>query len=538
MKKTSISIALIAIVSFLPMACGHDENKIYPIRMGDNWGYVTHTGKYLVNPSFEDAGFFHFGLARIVKEGKVGYINTKGKLVIDPVYEAGTDFSEGRAFVVKEGETPVCINTSGKVIYTCPDWVNKIFTYKNGFAKVVSVDNETAYLDKTGKELCPRLIDGISFSDGMAWRRDSSSTGYINANGKLCITLPQESMSAFFSNYHSNSSFSEGLAAVKGKSGKYGYIDRKGNLKIGFQFEEADLFSEGVALVKIGGQYGYIDKKGAFVINPQFTDARSFQGGLAAIKQGDSWGYVNLSGTIVINPIYSAVCNFRGGYAFVRQDSKLGIINEKGKIVVDPQFDSAWLTVPGATETSVLSRKFTGTKFVSDFLKRHQDGTWDGITASMTLGEIRAKYKGVKADDDNTFIYNTDQEPIDGISLTEIIFMFNEKTYKMVDNYVNGWYGAYKSGKKRQYKNDLKVSLLSYSFTIDKSNKTFSAAHALAEGLAKELNAEIKDQYDNSQLNDMGGILLTKEDVEAAAVFYDTEEGIIMIALPLSIETL
>jgi len=56
-------------------------------------------------------------------------------------------------------------------------------------------------------------------------------------------------------------SFSEGLAAVE-LNGKYGFIDKKGNLVIQPVYDNAYLFPEGLALVFLNGKRGYIDTKG------------------------------------------------------------------------------------------------------------------------------------------------------------------------------------------------------------------------------------------------------------------------------------
>ncbi|MEJ1933162.1 WG repeat-containing protein, partial [Nostoc sp. NIES-2111] len=61
--------------------------------------------------------------------------------------------------------------------------------------------------------------------------------------------------------------FSEGLASVKTESGKWGFINRQGNIVIKPQFDEVSNFSFGLARVRIGKKYGYIDKYGKYVWN-------------------------------------------------------------------------------------------------------------------------------------------------------------------------------------------------------------------------------------------------------------------------------
>jgi hypothetical protein len=103
--------------------------------------------------------------------------------------------------------------------------------------------------------------------------------------------------------FDSAPSFSDSLAAVKGKDGKYGYIDKAGNFIIQPQFDEVSPFCEGLAPVLFHGDQtrslAYLDNKGQVVIKSLFPlpDAPqvsmsyfSFCGGVARVgigQQGD-----------------------------------------------------------------------------------------------------------------------------------------------------------------------------------------------------------------------------------------------------------
>ena len=63
--------------------------------------------------------------------------------------------------------------------------------------------------------------------------------------------------------------------------------------------------------VKVGDKYGYIDQKGEIVIEPQFNWADRFSEGLALVRMEDDnlgyngkYGYINPEGKIVIEPAY------------------------------------------------------------------------------------------------------------------------------------------------------------------------------------------------------------------------------------------
>lgn len=55
--------------------------------------------------------------------------------------------------------------------------------------------------------------------------------------------------------------FFEGLAGVS-KNGKWGFVDRTGNLVIEMMYDSVLYFQDGVAAVELGGEYFYIDKWG------------------------------------------------------------------------------------------------------------------------------------------------------------------------------------------------------------------------------------------------------------------------------------
>ena len=61
--------------------------------------------------------------------------------------------------------------------------------------------------------------------------------------------------------------YSEGLAPVK-TVGKWGFIDKTGQMVIAPQYDEAYPFSDGLASVELGKRAGYIDKTGKYVWAP------------------------------------------------------------------------------------------------------------------------------------------------------------------------------------------------------------------------------------------------------------------------------
>src|SRR5215467_1047535 len=112
--------------------------------------------------------------------------------------------------------------------------------------------------------------------------------------------------------------FSDGLASVR-IGAKFGYIDTKGNVAIKPQFDFAGPFAEGVAHAGIGPKVGYVDKTGNFVITPnlQIVDLFAFSEGLAAVRVGEylsgKWGFIDKQGKLVIPAQYEGAGSFSDG---------------------------------------------------------------------------------------------------------------------------------------------------------------------------------------------------------------------------------
>ena len=70
------------------------------------------------------------------------------------------------------------------------------------------------------------------------------------------------------------------------------------------QFVMVDSFSDGLAAVYVGdpttGKWGFINKHGEMAISPQFRLTGPFKGGLAAVLIGDfetgQWGFIDMQG--------------------------------------------------------------------------------------------------------------------------------------------------------------------------------------------------------------------------------------------------
>lgn len=180
--------------------------------------------------------------------------------------------------------------------------------------------------------------------------------GFINRKGKIKIK-PEFDIAK---------PMNEGLAYVE-SGDKKGYIDSKGNWKIIFvtkreyinfeQYLNGDKqkikninycypFSEGYAVISSANKYGYCNTSGKIVIPMRYTSANSFREGLAGVgidKKGKKYyGFIDSKGKWIINPEYDFVFAFSDGLAAVKKEDKWGFINMKGESMIKNKYRAVW----------------------------------------------------------------------------------------------------------------------------------------------------------------------------------------------------
>ena len=173
------------------------------------------------------------------------------------------------------------------------------------------------------------------FEDGLCpiYVSEENAFGYVNKKGELVIAAE----------YEDALPFSYRLAAVK-KDGKWGYVNTKGEMVIKAEYSKALSFARnGLAPVSQDGLWGYVSRNGAIAITPQFVEAESFgKESLALVRARDGlYGYINRRGLYVIEPkFYKAESFDVMGYAIVfSSHGGYGMINKQGEFVINPQFD-------------------------------------------------------------------------------------------------------------------------------------------------------------------------------------------------------
>ena len=201
-----------------------------------------------------------------------------------------------------------------------------------------------SYCTDTG-EILPQRFDQVSrFSHGVAAVRKGKAVGFIGLDGQF---LKDSKMTEC----QFKDDISEGSLAVF-VDGLWGYLDTKGNWLIKPQFDLAEPFSDGLALVRPHNYYSlftgphgltYVDRAGN-LLKEQFISAEPFEGGYAAVsaipenKTGPPcWGIIDRSGQWAVKPQYQRIGPLVGPCRLLYEQKLVGIFSD-GKLVVPPKY--------------------------------------------------------------------------------------------------------------------------------------------------------------------------------------------------------
>lgn len=283
---------------------------------------------------FDNAGWFHEGLAWVEVDRKYGYIDKTGEIVIPAVYDEAVDFSEGLAPVKQNGKWGF-INPDGETVVDFTYIYDKIYPFSGGYA-VIMRDNKYGYIDRTGKvRLTCQLNAARSFSEGFAVVQWDDGGKWDLLNKSLLPAGP--------SGFEKMSDISEGFATVQGKDGRWtfaGPSDTSFTFLPSMKYDGVDMLSDGLAAVWTDGKIGFINKECEVVIPLQYENAARFSDGFALVQQGGKWGVIDKTGKEIVPFQYDDAGSFVDGFAPVKLNGKCGYINTTGKVVVPFQYDS------------------------------------------------------------------------------------------------------------------------------------------------------------------------------------------------------
>jgi len=331
---------LVLFILFSHLSCfSTSPEDLYPIQIGEKFGYISYSGELIIEPVYDSAYSFSEGLASVSKDGQYfyinetqdivfhvdgnyagsfseglanfsknrldGYIDKTGNVVIPGKYRNSKDFSHGFAAVKYNGEK-FYINPKGENIFNST--FDECYAFNEGFAVVRIIAEDSQGLKTKIRQiintdgevvLSPQgfRILGSKVSNGLIYGERDNNRGFFTVEGEMLINLGSMIPS----------SFSEGYANVlDDKTDKEGLIDISGNWIIKPQYEHLLDLKEGLIAFQKDLRWGFLDINGNVVITNIFREVLSFSNGMAIInpRNGYNGGYVNRDGDIFLGKDY------------------------------------------------------------------------------------------------------------------------------------------------------------------------------------------------------------------------------------------
>ena len=327
------------------------------------WGFVDDTGELIIPCEWEDLQYIMVvdGYAPVCKEGKWGVIRRDGTLAVPCVWDMTRVEVDG-GFTMWQNGYAGAMAEDGTILIPCDTyaWVGPCI---DGVRHVIR-EGVLGMCDEDGDLITPcQWDDGGYFQDGLAFVQSEAGYGYINRQGEVVIPCQY----ALANDFHQGSAavklpgfegyqlidptgavlsgpwtnlelYSDNTLLLVEQDGKYGYIDRQGNIAIPLAYDNAQSFGDGLALVQQGEASFWIDETGAKVLDrPEGYRSSPFRDGLAALRDAnDLGGLMDKQGRFIIPCKWESWFDYAFGkddIAPAQRDGQIGFINRAGELI-------------------------------------------------------------------------------------------------------------------------------------------------------------------------------------------------------------
>lgn len=302
-----------------------NEKGVYFIAFKNGQAGLLKNNKEILNYEYEDIQYNVLGSIFVTKRnGKYGAVNQEGTTVLYPEYD--NVYTGGMYLNALKDKDIFIFDLNGNKIET--NEVSKIKTENANYYITIDKNNKYKVVDSKDNIIIDKDYTYIEYLPGDYFivERDSKS-GIIDSNGKSVIELKYDSISRInetdilqmetnkniaLYNLNMKEIVSMDNAIVKEVKDEkayillysdtdFKYLDKKGNILTSQNlFENNSLFAK-----NINGKWGFVDKDGNLKVQNDYelvTDFNKY--GFAGIKKDGKWGSINQNGEVVQEPTY------------------------------------------------------------------------------------------------------------------------------------------------------------------------------------------------------------------------------------------
>jgi len=374
-------------------------NELAPAKKNGKSGAINRKGETVVPFIYDRVNYFYkSGLAIVIKDKKFGFVNALGKEIIPVIYGNVDQTMIDEIVLVSKNKKWAFFSNKGKQLtdfifdevkqaYITEDGRNKD-TYFKGDLAIVTIDNQSQYLDRNLKEVIPfgeyDYTESLN-KNGFGIVAKNNKYGIIDNKGNEIIRLEYDKiehpkrysniLELFVSEKNGTLQiFDENIKLIKDNildyswdkidfddyyldvlllkdnQNKFGIIDETGKIIIPFEFEELRPFDgQETTIAKKNNYFGIIDFKNKELISFENDEIYSSKfSEIFVIKQNEKFGLFNKQGDKIMDFVFEDLqpCFYDENNKFiVKSQGKYGIIDITGKEIIPTEFDeiSNWV---------------------------------------------------------------------------------------------------------------------------------------------------------------------------------------------------
>ncbi|HXA01182.1 MAG TPA: WG repeat-containing protein [Cytophagaceae bacterium] len=327
-------------------------------------GFVNRKGGLVVPAQYESIGEIRNGNFIVSKNGRYGLINQAGELVVDCKFKE-LKFKNDETMFAKNfylWQVKDSLNKSferfdadsilaeSDTIYRCflndqsflskhkakrilvYEQPNKISTKNNFPYTTWKYKGRVAYENYDCNLVVPPVYDSVKYisSDSIFVVYWKNKIGILENDGSEIMPLTNK--------YQKIYNFSSSRARIL-KDGRYGFLDRFGNVRVSPQYENVKDFSEGFAAVFLAGKWGFLDRNENLVVQPFYYEVESFSHGTARVKEKNKWSFVNSEGIKITTTPYDEIIPTEYKKWFIVNNKKYGLADSSGREMLGPKYE-------------------------------------------------------------------------------------------------------------------------------------------------------------------------------------------------------
>ncbi len=327
------------------------------------YGYIDKANRVVIAFQYSSGTDFENGRAVIEVDGKQGMIDRSGNLVFQPVFKDLGQLSENLTYGAKDSLYAYYDKNSNLRI---SEKFEEAFEFIDGIAKVQQNGNQ-GYIDEFGTFVVPPGYLEISFfSDSLLIFEDDNLIGLMKRNCQVVIPAKFQEIGQLSSNralivendligfvngvgeivipatferypnYLKRSQFVSNLAVVSQKE-KFGIINQIGKIIVPISFNAIGEISSLTAFTK-GNGWGFMDLTGKVILLPEYDYADSFKDGTAIVEKLTLLGVIDVKGKVVIPISYTSIDRITKDFFLVSNGAQFGVFTSKGELVVPLEY--------------------------------------------------------------------------------------------------------------------------------------------------------------------------------------------------------